>query len=57
MKCLLNDVNPYLIVKREQANIVLLFPKYKRNGRKIRTDAEQQEQENMWLAIKKLHSG
>ncbi len=57
MKSILDDVNPYLIVRRKQANIVLLFPKYKRNGQKARTDTEKQEQETIWLAIKKLNSG
>ena len=57
MRCLLDDVNSYLIVKRKQANIVLLFPKYKTNGQKARTDTEKQEQETIWLAIKKLNSG
>ena len=57
MRSLLDAVNPYLIVKRKQANIVLLFPKYKTNGQKARTNMEKQEQENIWLAIKKLNSG
>ena len=57
MRCLLNSINPYLIVKRKQANLVLLFPNYKGNGQKARTDIEKQEQENLWLAIKKLNSG
>lgn len=57
MKCLLSDIIPYLIVKRKQAKLVLLFPKYQRNGRKERTDTEKQEQENLWFRIKKLNSG
>ncbi len=57
MKSLLNDIIPYLIVKKKQANIVLSFPKYNRNGQKRRTYIEKQEQENLWFAIKKLNSG
>ena len=57
MRFLLSDVLPYLIVKDKQAKIVLSFPKYNKGGNKSRTDAEKQEQKNLWLAIKKLNGG
>ena len=57
MRGLLTDIIPYLIVKKKQAHMILFFPRYGGNGRKSRTDTERQEQERLWLAIKKLNSG
>ena len=55
MRQLLRDVSPYLILKKKQANLILSFPRYSGNGHKCRTDTERQEQEDLWLAVKKLN--
>lgn len=54
MRKLLQDTVCYLVIKKEQAQIVLGFPNYKNIGR-ARTKAERKKQKDLRVKIQKLN--
>ena len=60
MRKLLNDILPYLIIKKEQAKLILQFPIYEHTSQtgiknKGRSAIEKTKQDNLWIKMKKLN--